>query len=140
MRLADCTEFAERRVNELSGGERARVMLARALAVETPVLFCDEPIASLDPYHQLHILAMLRRHAESGVIVICVLHDLTWAARFCHRLLLLNNGQLVADGESAQVLTAKHLASVYQIRAISGMSGEDSYLLPWECLDINPAK
>jgi iron complex transport system ATP-binding protein len=134
MQLTDCGGFAERRIDELSGGERARVMLARALAVEAPVLLCDEPIASLDPYHQLHILAMLRRHAETGAIVICVLHDLTWAARFCHRLLLLHQGRLVADGHAEQVFTPHYLAQVYQVRAITGEHRGDSYLLPWECL------
>jgi len=134
MKLADCEEFAARPVNQLSGGERARVMLARALAVEAPILFCDEPIASLDPYHQLHILAMLRRHAESGAIVISVLHDLTEAGRFCHRLLLLHRGRLVADGVAAEVFTADNLAEVYQVKAIFGCHDENAYLLPWEYL------
>ena len=136
MDLADCAEFAQRRIDQLSGGERARVMLARALAVEAPILLCDEPVASLDPYHQLHIMAMLRRHAATaGAIVICVLHDLTWAGRFCHRLLLLDRGQLVCEGEAAQVLSRENLARVYQVSAITGVYENDCYLLPWECLD-----
>ena len=135
MNLADCREFAQRRIDQLSGGERARVMLARALAVETPILLCDEPVASLDPYHQLHIMEMLRRHAETaGAIVICVLHDLTWAGRFCHRLLLLHKGYLVCQGEAAQVLSPEHLARVYQVSAITGVHENNCYLLPWECL------
>lgn len=134
LHAADCLAFVDRRIDQLSGGERARVMLARALAVEAPVLLCDEPVASLDPYHQLHIMAMLRRHAEAGAVVVCVLHDLTWAGRFCHRLLLLQEGNLVADGGAAQVLSPENLAQVYQISAITGVHADDCYLLPWQCL------
>lgn len=137
MQLTDCLQFAKRRIDNLSDGEKARVMLARALAVNAPVLLCDEPIASLDPYHQLNILAMLRLHAESGAIVICVLHDLTCAVRFCHRLLLLDNGKLIADGEAAQVLTPNNLANIYRVHAINGRFGEENYLLPWACIGSN---
>jgi len=137
LHAADCLPLAERRIDRLSGGERARVMLARALAVDAPILLCDEPVASLDPYHQLHIMAMLRRHAEAGTIVICVLHDLTWAGRFCHRLLLLHQGQLVADGGGSQVLSPANLARVYQISAISGVQDGQAYLLPWHCLPVD---
>ena len=79
-------------------------------------------------------MAMLRRHAEAGAVVVCVLHDLTWAGRFCHRLLLLQEGNLVADGGAAQVLSPENLAQVYQISAITGVHADDCYLLPWQCL------
>ena len=102
---------------ELSGGERARVMLARALAVDAPGLIADEPLASLDPGHQLDVMNLLATEARAGGLVIAVLHDLTMAARYCDRLLLLNRGRLVADGAPLDVLTAERLGAVYGIAA-----------------------
>ena len=79
-------EFADRRVTELSGGERSRVALARVLAVEAPVILADEPTASLDPRHQIDVMKNLRAAADKGVLVIVVTHDLGLAARFAdHR-------------------------------------------------------
>src|SRR3954468_11501642 len=80
------SEFAARRIDALSAGERMRVLLARALAVEAPVLLADEPVAGLDPHQQLQIMQVLRELAGEGAAVVAVLHDLTLAARFCTRL------------------------------------------------------
>ena len=82
MQAADVMEFAERRVTELSGGERSRVALARVLAVEAPVILADEPTASLDPRHQIDVMKTLRASADPGALVIVVTHDLGLAARF----------------------------------------------------------
>ena len=82
-------EFADRRVTELSGGERSRVALARVLAVEAPVILADEPTASLDPRHQIEVMATLRRAADGGALVIVVTHDLGLAARFADSVLVL---------------------------------------------------
>lgn len=117
MALAEVGHLAARIVTELSGGERARVLLARALAVEAPALIADEPLASLDPEHQLHGMELLRARARAGGLVIAVLHDLGIAARFCDRLVVLAEGQVVADGAPADVLTAQLLAEVYRVRA-----------------------
>lgn len=114
---ADITHLAKRNAIELSGGERARVLLARALAVGASALIADEPLASLDPGHQIDVMALLRREADAGGLVIAVLHDLSMAARYCDRLLLIDGGKLVADGSPAEVLTAERLATVYGIRA-----------------------
>jgi len=120
MGLADVSALRDRTATELSGGERARVLLARALAVEAPVLIADEPLASLDPGHQLEVMDLLKDQAAGGVTVIAVLHDLTLAARFCDRLILLDKGQVAADGDAAKVLNAENLARVYGIRAWLG--------------------
>ncbi len=120
MALADVTAFRTRIATELSGGERARVLLARALAVEAPALIADEPLAALDPGHQIALMDLLHRQTRAGALVIVVLHDLTMAARHCDRLLLLHEGRLVADGPPADVLTAERLATVYGIEAWMG--------------------
>src|SRR5690606_28195046 len=88
--------LAERAVTTLSGGERARVALARVLAVEAPVLIADEPVASLDPRYQLTVLAILKTLASSGHGVVAVLHDLGLVARFADRVLVLHEGRVAA--------------------------------------------
>lgn len=110
-------DLADRAATELSGGERARVLLARALAVESQLLLVDEPTAGLDPAQQLGVMQVLRSRAQSGTGVVVVLHDLTLAARFCDRLLLLDQGRVVADAAPKQVLTPAHLRQVYGIAA-----------------------
>ena len=120
----------DRIVTELSGGERARALIARALAVEAPVLIADEPLAALDPGHQLQIMTLLKAEAAAGVLVIAILHDLAMAARFCDRLLLIHEGRLVADGAPSAVLTADHLHTCYDIRAWTGMIEGQPVVLP----------
>ncbi|WP_168453306.1 ABC transporter ATP-binding protein [Sphingopyxis microcysteis] len=124
MARADVLELRDRIANELSGGERARVLFARALAVEAPALIADEPLASLDPGHQIDVMDMLRAEAAGGGLVIAVLHDLTLAARYCDRLLLIDRGRIVADGKPADVLTAERLRAVYGIDAAVETGGD----------------
>jgi iron complex transport system ATP-binding protein len=134
MEKTETTGFAHRNVMTLSAGERARVMLARALAVEAPLLLADEPIAALDPYHQLHIMEVLQAEAASGGAVVVVLHDLTLAARFCDRLVLLGDGQIIADGTPEAMLTDDNLAAAYRISVQQGGSGDTRYVVPWRRL------
>ncbi|HEX4181097.1 MAG TPA: ABC transporter ATP-binding protein [Caulobacteraceae bacterium] len=115
MTQADVAHLADRNVLNLSGGERARVLLARALAVEAPVLLADEPTASLDPYHVLRIMGLLRRSADQGRLVIAVMHELGVVTRFCDRVVLLNDGRKVAEGAPKAVLTPERLREVYRI-------------------------
>jgi iron complex transport system ATP-binding protein len=123
-------DLRTRDATELSGGERARVMLARALAVEAQALIADEPLASLDPSHQMEMMELLAERARAGTLVVVVLHDLTMAARFCDRLLLLSQGRLMADGSPDAVLTDAALAEVYGITAWRGAAGGTPLLVP----------
>ncbi|APR53004.1 ABC transporter ATP-binding protein [Sphingomonas koreensis] len=117
MKRADIEHLRDRVATELSGGERARVLLARALAVEARGLIADEPLASLDPGHQIDVMELLRSEAASGALVVAVLHDLTMAARYCDRLLLMDRGRLVAQGAPLEVLNEANLRSVYGVQA-----------------------
>jgi iron complex transport system ATP-binding protein len=100
-------------VLDMSGGERARVLLARLLATGAPLLVVDEPAAGLDPDAQFLAMARLRARAEAGAAVIVTLHDLTLAARSCDRLAALSEGRLRAVGQPAQALSPEILAEVF---------------------------
>jgi iron complex transport system ATP-binding protein len=120
----------DRPVDQLSGGERARVLLARALAIEAPLLLADEPLAALDPAHQIEVMALLRAEAARGATMVAVLHDLTLAARWCDRLLLIDQGRLIADGKPAEVLTADRIGSVYGVSAFIGEAAGEPLIVP----------
>lgn len=129
MDRAGILALSDRPVTELSGGERARALMARAMAVEAPALIADEPLAALDPGHQLQMMELLKAEAASGALVIAVLHDLAMAARFCDRLILIHEGRLIADGSPATVLTPDSLRACYEIRAwIGKIEGQDVVL------------
>lgn len=127
------SDLVERRFDQLSGGERARARLARALAVGSSLLLADEPVAALDPFHQLNVMALLRRQCTQGRSALVVLHDLTLASRFCDRLLLLDQGCVVAFGTPRQVLTPKNLQQVYRVQAMLGEHEQQAFVLPWAC-------
>jgi iron complex transport system ATP-binding protein len=112
----DIAALAGRPVLAMSGGEQARVLLARALAQEAQVLVADEPAAGLDPAHQLALFHHFAAFAASGRTVLVALHDLSLAARFCHKIVLLHAGRALAAGPPAAVLTRAHLATAYGIR------------------------
>lgn len=126
--------------DQLSGGERARVLLARALAVEAKLMLADEPVAALDPAHQLHVMEILRARAAAGSAVVVVLHDLVLAARFADRILLMDRGRLVADGPPARVLTPEALAQVYGVEATFFEVEGARFAMPWRRLSEARAK
>jgi iron complex transport system ATP-binding protein len=116
----DGQSLVDKPVTVLSGGERTLVLLARALAVEAPLLLVDEPIAALDPYHQLHVMEILKGLAQNGGGVLAVIHDLSLAARFMDRLVLMDKGAIVAEGRPADVLIPQLLKRVYRIDGVNG--------------------
>ncbi len=114
----DATGLADRRMDGISAGERARVLLARALATQAPVLLADEPAAHLDPGHQLQLMQLLREEAGRGTAVCVTLHDLALAVRFCDRLLVMKAGRIVAAGAPAAALSDEVLAEVFGVGAL----------------------
>jgi len=112
--------FAARRFDGLSGGEQARVLLARALAVEAPILLADEPIAALDPFYQLSMMDILKMEAATGKTVITALHDLSLAAEFADRIWMMHQGKIIADGKPKDVLNAENLKTVFGIKLPEG--------------------
>ena len=109
----DITELESRPITTLSGGELQRARIARALAQEPAALALDEPTASLDMAHEMSILELLRGWADGGMTVLLITHELDLAARFADRIVLLNEGRVVAEGSPAQVLRKDVLESVY---------------------------
>jgi ABC-type cobalamin/Fe3+-siderophores transport system ATPase subunit len=115
METTHTAQYAQRNVLSLSGGERARVLLARVLAVQPEWLLADEPLANLDPRYQVQLLGLLRQMADGGAGVVAILHDLTQAARVADHIVLLHEGRVFAAGSAAQVMTAENLVAVYGI-------------------------
>ena len=106
--------LAERRVGELSGGEIQSLLIARALAQETKAILLDEPTANLDIGRQLEVLDLIKALCrEDNLVVLAALHDLNLAAQYCDRLILINNGQIYAEGTPSEVITADTIAVVY---------------------------
>lgn len=124
-------ELAGRSVDTLSGGEKARVQLARALAVQAPILLADEPVAALDPFHQLEIMTELARYAADGRLVVVVMHDLSLAARYCHRMVLMHAGSIVADGAPGSVLTPDNLERFYRVQPYVAEHEGSTLVIPW---------
>jgi iron complex transport system ATP-binding protein len=113
----DLGGLEERAADTLSGGELSRVHLARALAAETPVIVADEPVAALDPRYQHEALRIFRQAAAQGRGVLTVIHDLTLAARYAHRLLWMEGGRIIGEGSPAQTFTPDALARVFGVEA-----------------------
>ena len=113
MAATDVAHLSRRRITTLSGGEAARVALARVLAQDTAIVLLDEPTASLDIKHQEMVFDLLRAKAAGGALVIIVVHDLEAAAAIADRLIVMDDGKVVADGRPDQILSSELLSDVY---------------------------
>jgi ABC-type cobalamin/Fe3+-siderophores transport system ATPase subunit len=131
MARCDVTQFAERMVDTLSGGEGQRARIARALAQEPRALVLDEPTASLDLKHEMEVLALLQSLAAGGTTIVLVTHNLSVAAQYADRVALLDRGRLVASGPPADVLVASRVRDVFgwRVEVIRGETG-DPYIVP----------
>ncbi|MHC1724926.1 MAG: ABC transporter ATP-binding protein [Syntrophobacteraceae bacterium] len=117
--LTDTQFLAERLISAVSGGERQRVLMAKSLAQETPVLILDEATSAMDIHRKLQIFKVLERlNREENLTVMAVLHDINLAALFCHRMLFLKEGNIEADGPTGEVLTPDVLENIYQTRVM----------------------
>lgn len=128
-------DLAGRSVHELAGGEKALVLLARVLAGTPEVILADEPVAGLDPNHQLQVMELLREEAQAGAAVLTVLHDLSLAARFCDRLYLMDQGKFAAQGTPEMVLTPDNLRRTYGIEIRTGCEPDGFYVIPWRRIE-----
>ena len=113
MHYTKCFDYKDMPLNQLSGGQRERVFLAKTIAQDTPLLFFDEPCVGLDIFHQDNFLKEAVKLAKSGKTILMVIHELALAARFCTRLCLLTKGRILADGLAADVLTKANLSLAY---------------------------
>jgi iron complex transport system ATP-binding protein len=115
LEITGTKDFADRIVTTLSGGERARVALARVLATQAKVLLADEPIMSLDPRHQFVVMDVLRHAARAGGAVLAVIHDLALASRYATRVLVLEKGRIVADDRPELALNPQRIAEIFGV-------------------------
>jgi iron complex transport system ATP-binding protein len=127
LRDCDLIHLANRSITTLSGGEMARVHIARALTAQTQALVVDEPTNALDPRHSFDILARLQARAQGGAAVLVILHDLSAAARFCDEIILLDSGKCIGQGPPRAILSPDNLAEVYSIEA--RWRGDDLYII-----------
>jgi len=117
LQLTDTLHLKARRATALSGGEKSRVLLARVLAADPKVILADEPIAALDPAHQFMVMDSFSQFVAAGGAAILTIHDLNIAARYCTRIVLMRNAELVTHGSASDVFTAEILASVFGVKA-----------------------
>jgi iron complex transport system ATP-binding protein len=136
-------EFAFRHFNQLSGGERQKILIARALAQEPKVILLDEPTSNLDIRHQLEVLDVVRRvvKGDGSMSAVIAIHDLNLAARYSDRMAFIHDGRLIRSGPSEEVLTTDIISEVYGVRAKLSMDEEEGcfIVVPTRVCDQNPA-
>lgn len=134
VKMTGIGDLASRTIITLSGGERARVALARALATKADVIIADEPIASVDERNQLIIMELLRSVAHQGTAVLAIIHDLSLAMRFADRIALMHKGRIVADDAPAAVLTAERIADIFGVAVERVETSHGPALIPSRAL------
>lgn len=122
-------EFAFRSMHTLSGGERQRVYIARAMVQEPKILLLDEPTANLDIYHQLKVMELLQRLAQSGMVIILTEHDINMAARFATKVIMLRDGKVFNCGDSS-VFSEENIRNLYDIHASIHCLHDHIYIVP----------
>jgi iron complex transport system ATP-binding protein len=135
MSATDVTHLAARRFTSLSGGERARVSLARVLAQRTPIVLLDEPTAALDLRHQEEVMRVVRSLAARGCAVLVVVHDLTLAAAYADRIAMLSDGQVAAVGTPEHVLTADRVGRVYGLAVTVSLASGHPVVVPMRTVE-----
>lgn len=130
MKKCDCYNLKDRIANQLSGGEQSRVMLARVLAGEPQWIFADEPLANLDPAHQLDAINIFKKAAKNGAGVVLVLHDLNISAQIADEIIILKNGRIIAGGDAKEVLNKENIAKAYNVEVFEtiGQGGEKIFV------------
>ena len=129
--LMGIEELAFRHINELSGGERQKVIIARALAQEPQVLLLDEPTSNLDIKHQLEVLGIIKSVVEErGIVAVIAIHDLNLASRFSDKIVLLHKGRIYDVGEPAKVLTQENIRTVYGVDVEINNDSGIPYIVP----------
>jgi iron complex transport system ATP-binding protein len=128
LQAMDALSLKGRVATTLSGGELARVLLARAIVGKPRVLIADEPLAGLDPRHQIDALTRMRRMADDGRAIILALHDLDLAARFATRVALLGDGKLIADGAPQETLSPARIAEAFDVEARVGADADGAWV------------
>ena len=113
MELAECSELADRSIMNVSAGEKQRILIARALAQKAPILLLDEPTSHLDPGHQVSVVKLARRLAESGLAILTALHDLNLAAHMADAAMLLKDSRVILSGSIAEVLDSPKIDEAY---------------------------
>jgi iron complex transport system ATP-binding protein len=131
MALTGTAAFADRPVTELSGGERARVALARVFATGAPLVLADEPTAALDPRHQLDVMVALRGRADDGALAIAVTHDLGLAARFADQVVVMADGRVATAAPPAEALAASIMGSVFGVSIYQAEHQGRPVVVPW---------
>ncbi len=135
MELLEIDQFRDRNINELSGGEKQRVLIASALAQRPGIMLLDEPTSALDLHHQIAIYQVLRRlQKEQNLTVIIVTHDINLAAQFCGRIILMDTGKIICDGKPAEVLKFQLLQETFGVKVYIDINPltKSLYILPYE--------
>lgn len=119
LKMTGTYAFKDRQFNALSGGEKQRVIISRAIAQEAPIVLLDEPTSALDLHHQIEVMELITElNRERRTTVVAVLHDINLAARYCNRLIMLEGGRVMADGTPAEVIVEKNLHKLYRMKML----------------------
>jgi iron complex transport system ATP-binding protein len=134
MRHLEISKLANRSFSTLSGGEQARVLIARMAAQETQLIIADEPTSGLDPSHQIGLMQLFQTFVASGKTVLTSLHDLPLSSRWCDRILLIKEGRVVADGAPDAVMTVERIAEVYGVQAVKSTVNGRPLIVPTDII------